>query len=76
MMAEIQAEMARQAALDAFHAKLADEKAAAAKSTAAYQAKLASEAIEREIDEFEAELMEELSRGIYWCRDNNNWGNS
>ena len=60
MMAEIQEEMARQAALDAFLQKLADEKAAAAKSTAAYKAKLASEAIEREIDEFEAELMEEL----------------
>jgi len=60
MMAEIQAEMARQAALDAFQAKLAADKAAAAKSTAAYQAKLASEAIEAEIDEFEAQLMEEL----------------
>ena len=60
MMAEIQTEMARQAALDAFLQKLADEKAAAAKSTAAYQAKLISEAIEREIDEFEALLMEEL----------------
>jgi len=60
MMAEIEAEMARQAALDAFQAKLAADKAAAAKSTAAYQAKLSSEAIEREIDEFEAELMEEL----------------
>ncbi|MDC1318670.1 hypothetical protein N8Z61_04695, partial [Candidatus Thioglobus sp.] len=60
MMAEIQAEMARQAALDAFLQKLADEKAAAAASTAAYQAKLSSEAIGREIDEFEAELMEEL----------------
>ena len=60
MMAEIQAEMARQAALGAFQAKLAADKAAAAKSTAAYQAKLASEAIEAEIDEFEAQLMEEL----------------
>ena len=60
MMAEIETEMARQAALDAFQAKLAADKAAAAKSTAAYKAKLASEAIEREIDEFEAQLMEEL----------------
>jgi len=60
MMAEIQAEMARQAALDAFQAKLADEKAAAAASTAAYLARIASEAIEAEIDEFEAQLMEEL----------------
>ena len=41
MMAEIEAEMARQAALEAFQQKLADEKAAAAESTAAYQAKLA-----------------------------------
>jgi colicin import membrane protein len=60
MMAEIQAEMARKAALDAFQAKLAADKAAAAASTAAYQAKLASEAIEKELDEFEAQLMEEL----------------
>ena len=37
MMAEIEAEMARQAALDAFQAKLAADKAAAAASTAAYQ---------------------------------------
>ncbi|WP_416677586.1 hypothetical protein [Candidatus Pseudothioglobus sp. Uisw_016] len=41
MMAEIKVEMARQAGLDAFLQKLADEKAAAAASTAAYQAKLA-----------------------------------
>jgi len=60
MMAEIEIEMARQASLDAFQAKLAADKAAAAESTAAYQARLVSEAIEREIDEFEAELMEEL----------------
>ena len=60
MMAEIEAEMARQAALDAFQTKLAADKAAAAASTAAYQERLVSEAIEREIDEFEAKLMEEL----------------
>ena len=41
MMAEIEEEMARQAALDAFLKKLEEEKAAAASSTAAYQAKLA-----------------------------------
>jgi hypothetical protein len=41
MMAEIETEMARQAALDAFLQKLADEKAAAAASTAAYQSKIA-----------------------------------
>ena len=42
MMAEIEAEaeMARQAALEAFQQKLADEKAAAARSTAIYQARL------------------------------------
>ena len=39
MMAEIEAEMARQAALEVFQQKIADEKAAAAASTAAYQAK-------------------------------------
>ena len=60
MMAEIQAEMARQAALDAFQANLAADKAAATASTAAYLARIASEAIEAEIDEFEAQLMEEL----------------
>ena len=41
MMAEIEEELARQAALDAFLQKLEEEKAAAASSTAAYQAKLA-----------------------------------
>ena len=41
MMAEIEAEMARAAALKAFQDKLAADKAAAAASTAAYQAKLA-----------------------------------
>lgn len=41
MMAEIEAEMARAAALKAFLQKLEEEKAAAASSTAAYQAKLA-----------------------------------
>ena len=60
MMAEIETAMARQASLDAFQAKLAADKTAAAASTAAYQARLVSEAIEREIDEFEAQLMEDL----------------
>ncbi len=41
MMAEIEAEMARAAALKAFQDKLEADKAAAAKSTAAYQSKLA-----------------------------------
>ena len=52
MMAEIEAEMARQAALDAFLQKLADEKAAAAASTAAYQDSL----LEAELAAFEAQL--------------------
>ena len=51
MMAEIQAEMARQAALEAFLQKLADEKAAAAASTAAYQASLADEEVIGVIEE-------------------------
>jgi len=41
MMAEIKEEMARQAALEAFQQKLADERAAAAASTAEYLAKVA-----------------------------------
>jgi len=70
-MAEIEAEMARQAALDAFQAKLADEKAAAAKSTAAYQSKRANDAriaalmdqlnTEKELAAFEARLAAELA---------------
>ena len=70
---EIEAEIARQAALESFQQKLADEKSAAAASNAAYQdrlleeefaaleAELASEAIEREIAEFEANLAKELA---------------
>ena len=71
MMAEIQAEMARQAALDAFQAKLAADKAAAAKSTAAYQSKVANDAriaalmdqlnTEKELAAFEAQLEAELA---------------
>ena len=69
MMAEIEEELARQAALEAFQKKLADEKAAAAASTAAYQSKLAYDAkveelmealaIEQEIAAFEAKLAAE-----------------
>jgi colicin import membrane protein len=52
LMAEIEAEMARKSALDAFLQKLADDKAAAAASTAAYQASLETEeAIEVVIEE-------------------------
>ena len=71
MMAEIEAEMARQAALDAFQAKLAADKAAAAASTAAYQAKLARDErlkdkraelkLEKELAAFEAQLEAELA---------------
>ena len=71
MMAEIEAEMARQAALDAFQAKLAADKAAAAKSTAAYQSKRANDAriaalmdqlnTEKELANFEAQLEAELA---------------
>ena len=71
MMAEIEAEMARDAALKAFQDKLEAEKAAAAKSTAAYQSKLARDAemaarmeelaIEKELAAFEAQLEAELA---------------
>jgi colicin import membrane protein len=57
LMAEIEAEMARQAALDAFQAKLAADKAAAAASTAAYQDSL----LEAELAAFEAQLEAELA---------------
>ena len=57
MMAEIETEMARQAALDAFLQKLADEKAAAALSTAAYLDKL----LTQELAVFEAQLVAELA---------------
>jgi hypothetical protein len=71
MMAEIEEEMARAAALAAFQQKLEDERAAAAKSTAAYQSKLARDAeiasrmeqlaIEKELALFEAQLEAELA---------------
>ena len=71
MMAEILEEMERQAALEAFLQKLEDEKAAAAKSTAAYQSKLARDAeiaarieqlaIEQELALFEVQLEAELA---------------
>jgi len=71
MMAEIRIEMLRQAALDAFQQKLADDKAAAAKSTAAYQSKRANDAriaalmadlsLEQELAAFEAKLAAELA---------------
>jgi len=66
-----EAALANQAALEAFQKKLAEEKAAAAASTAAYQSKLEydamvaeqMEALERqkEIDAFEAQLEAELA---------------
>ena len=69
MMAEIEAEMVRAAALKAFQDKLAADKAAAAKANAAYQSKLARDAemaarmeelaIEKELATFEAKLAAE-----------------
>jgi len=71
MMAEIEVEMARQASLDAFRQKLADDKAAAAKSTAAYQSKRVNEvriaalmadlSLDQELAAFEAKLAAELA---------------
>jgi len=71
MMAEIEQELAREAALEAFQQKLAEERAAAAASTAAYQSKLAYDAmveelmealaIEQEIEAFEAKLAADLA---------------
>ena len=57
MMAEIEVELARKAALEAFQQKLAEEKAAAAASTAAYQSQL-------EYDAKVAELMDALQREL------------
>ena len=71
MMAEIETEMVRQAALDAFQQKLEDEKAAAAKSTAAYQSKRINDdkvaalieelSLEKELAAFEAQVAAELA---------------
>jgi hypothetical protein len=57
MMAEILEEMERQTALEAFLQKLEDEKAAAAKSTAAYQAKVA---YEKRVTKIKDDLLAEL----------------
>ena len=57
MMAEIIEEMERQAALEAFLQKLEEEKAAAAKSTAAYQAKVA---YEKRVTKIKDDLLAEL----------------
>ena len=57
MMAEIEAEMARAAALKAFQDKLAADKAAAAAATAAYRDAL----LEAELAAFEAKLEAELA---------------
>ena len=58
MMAEIEAEMARQAALEAFQQKLEEERAAAAASTAAYQAKIA---YEKRVTKIKDDLLAELA---------------
>ena len=57
MMAEIIEEMERQTALEAFLQKLEDEKAAAAASTAAYQAKVA---YEKRVTKIKDDLLAEL----------------
>ena len=57
MMAEIIEEMERQAALEAFLQKLEEEKAAAAASTAAYQAKVA---YEKRVTKIKDDLLAEL----------------
>ena len=57
MMAEIEEEMARAAALAAFLQKLEDEKAAATSSTAAYQAKVA---YEKRVTKIKDDLLAEL----------------
>jgi hypothetical protein len=57
MMAEILEEMERQAALEAFMKKLEEEKAAAAKSTAAYLAKVA---YEKRVTKIMDDLLEQL----------------
>jgi len=71
MMAEIDEQLDRQAALEAFQKKLNEERTAAAASTAAYQSKLAYDAmveelmealaIEQEIAAFEAKLAADLA---------------
>ena len=59
--AQLEADLANQAALAAFQQKLADEKAAAARSTAAYQAKLMmAEIIEEERAQKLAEFLAKL----------------
>ena len=66
MMAEIKEEMARAAALKAFLQKLEEEKAAAASSTAAYQAKLAYEMrVTKIMDDLLVELDEFNLSGVY-----------
>jgi len=69
--AQLAEDLANQAALEAFQAKLAKEKAAAARSTEIYQARVQQEqmikdrqaqlALERELAEFEAKLEKELA---------------
>jgi len=69
--AQLAEDLANQAALEAFQKKLAEEKAAAARSTAIYQARQQQEqmikdrqaqlALERELAEFEAKLEKELA---------------
>ena len=60
MMAEIEEELARQAALETFLAKLAEERAAASSSTAAYQAKVVYDARVTKIKEDLVRQLEEV----------------
>ena len=70
MMAEIEVEMERQAALDAFQQKLAADKAAATKSTAAYQSKRLNDArvaalmADLASQEMMAEIKSEIARQV------------
>jgi hypothetical protein len=69
--AQLAEDLANQQGLEAFQQKLADDKAAAAKSNAAYQSKLANDAqvaarmeelaLEQELKAFEAQLEAELA---------------
>jgi len=70
--AQLAEDLANQAALEAFQKKLAEERAAAARSTEIYQARLLQDqmikdrqaqlALERELDAFEAQLEADLAK--------------
>jgi len=62
MMAEIEEELERQAALEAFQKKLAEEKAAAARSTEIYQARVLQEQM---IKDRQAELAKKAAKKAF-----------